>query len=211
VTGAFIVLEGGDHSGKTTHSRLLAERLAADGFDVVHTRQPGGTDTGLAIRKILLDPRTGDLDARAEALLYAADKAHHVHEVIGPAMARGAVVVCDRYVDSTLAYQGAGRVLDSGDVEWIARWATRGLRPDLTVLLDVAPDAAVHRKTDKDRLEDAGIEFHLRVRQEFLTLAERDPKRYLVLGGMRDLDATAEAIHTRARAILSELGVTLNS
>lgn len=203
MTGTFIVFEGGDHSGKTTHASLLASSLRAAGYPVVETRQPGGTPAGERIRDIVLNPATGDLDPRAETLLYAADKANHLTSVIEPALAEGDVVVCDRYVDSTIAYQGAGRTLSPEDVEWIARWATRDVRPDLTVLLDVAPAHAVEQIAEKDRLEGAGADFHERVRQAFLSLAAADPERYLVVPGMRDLEATAATVLERVLGILS--------
>ncbi|WP_036922405.1 dTMP kinase [Propionicicella superfundia] len=211
MTGVFVVFEGGDHSGKSTHTALLAASVRAAGYEVVQTREPGGTAAGERIRDILLDPATGDLDARAEALLYAADKAHHLTAVVMPALARGAVVVCDRYVDSMIAYQGAGRVLDVEDVERVARWATRDVRPDLTVLLDVDPRRAVHRIADKDRLEGEGVEFHERVRQGFLALAAGDPERYLVTPGMEELDATAALVHDRVMRILSRRAATLDT
>lgn len=203
MTGTFIVFEGGDHSGKTTHASLLASSLRAAGYPVVETRQPGGTPAGERIRDIVLNPATGDLDPRAETLLYAADKANHLTAVIEPALAGGAVVVCDRYVDSTIAYQGAGRVLSAQDVEWIARWATRDVRPDLTVLLDVEPAHAVEKITKKDRLEGAGAGFHERVRQAFLSLASEDPERYLVVPGMVDLEGTAAVVLEKVLGILS--------
>jgi dTMP kinase len=203
VTGTFIVFEGGDHSGKTTHASLLASSLRDAGYPVVETRQPGGTPAGERIRDIVLNPATGDLDPRAETLLYAADKANHLTMVIEPALAKGAVVVCDRYVDSTIAYQGAGRGLSGRDVEWIARWATRGVRPDLTVLLDVAPARAVERIAEKDRLEGAGADFHERVRRSFLALASADSQRYLVVPGMGDLEGTAAIVLARVLGILS--------
>lgn len=209
MTGAFIVFEGGDGSGKSTQSRLLVGWLRAAGYDVVETRQPGGTEVGRRIRRIVLDPATGHLDPRAEALLYAADKAHHVADVVLPALARGAVVVSDRYVDSMLAYQGAGRVLTLAEVERIARWATADLRPDLTVVLDVAPVHAVTKIVDKDRLEGAGDDFHERVRQGFLDLAARDPERYFVTPGLRDRLGTAALIRERVQKVLSDLDVRL--
>ncbi len=209
VTGLFIALEGGDGSGKSTQARLLVDWLRGQGHDVVETRQPGGTEVGRQIRRILLDPATGHVDARAEALLYAADKAHHVAEVVRPALQRGAVVVSDRYVDSMLAYQGAGRVLDLSEVEEIARWATADLRPDLTIVLDVSPSRAVTRIVAKDRLERAGNDFHERVRQGFLDLAARDPQRYFVTPGLQGKEQTALLIRDRVLAKLSGPGVRL--
>lgn len=177
----FIVFEGGDGAGKTTQSRLLAEWLEEQGRTVVRTRQPGGTALGTKVRELVLDPSTGDVDPRAEALLYSADKAQHVAEIIRPALASGADVVCDRYVDSMIAYQGAGRVLDAAEIARLARWATGGLRPDLTILLDVDPDDALAAKDLGDRLESAGESFHHRVRDGFLALAAEDPDHHLVV------------------------------
>lgn len=211
MSGVFVVFEGGDHSGKSTQATLLAQWLTAAGYDVVETRQPGGTAAGEAIRAIVLDPATGDLDPRAEALLYAADKAHHVTTVVEPALARGAVVVCDRYVDSMIAYQGTGRDLGSEDVERLARWATDGRRPDLTVVLDVDPAAAVETIHDKDRLEGAGDDFHHRVREAFLRLAAQDPQRYLVTPGMRDRQETTELVRERVKQLVSQQAVRLDS
>ena len=201
--GLFIVFEGGDSVGKSTQVELLCRRLAALGHEVVGTFEPGDSTAGAQIRQIVLDPATGDLAPRAEALLYAADKAHHLYALVRPALARGAVVVCDRYVDSMLAYQGAGRILELAEVELIARWATEDLRPDLTVLLDVEPGHAVGAKADKDRLEDAGDVFHQRVREYFLALAGRDPEHYLVLNARGTREEIAEAIAMRVSDLLA--------
>ena len=165
--------------------RLLEAWLIGQGYTVVLTHEPGDSDVGQKLRQILLDPLTGALDHRAEALLYAADKAEHVDKVVKPALARGAVVVTDRYVDSTLAYQGAGRDLPADEVEQIARWATADLRPHLTVLLDVDPELGARpvrptaRATGPARGR-AGA-FHQRVRRSFLALAAADPDHYLVV------------------------------
>src|SRR6185436_757384 len=191
--------------GKSTQVELLCRRLAALGHEVVSTFEPGDTEAGALIRHIVLDPATGDLAPRAEALLYAADKAHHLYAVVRPALARGAVVVCDRYVDSMLAYQGAGRVLELAEVELIARWATEDLRPDVTVLLDVEPGHAVGAKADKDRLEDAGDGFHQRVREYFLGLAARDPEHYLVLDARGTREGIAAAIAERVSHVLADV------
>jgi dTMP kinase len=186
VRGYFIAFEGGDGAGKSTQVERLAEWLRAGGHEVVTTREPGGTALGKELRNVLLDVGSGGLSARAEALLYAADRAEHVASVIRPALRRGAVVVTDRYVDSSIAYQGAGRALSAAEVERLSRWAAQGLRPHLTVLLDVDPVVAAGRRSgEPDRIEAESLEFHARVRQGFRGLAERDPKRYLVL------DATA--------------------
>ncbi len=201
--GRFLVFEGGDGVGKTTQVERLCVRLADAGLEVVRTFEPGDTPVGRRIRELVLDPATGDLAPRAETLLYAADKAQHLHAVVLPALARGAVVVCDRYVDSMLAYQGAGRVLDPVEVEWVARWATGDLRPDLTVLLDVDPRQAVHAKRDQDRVEAAGVTFHDLARASFLALAERDPAGHLVLDARRSRDEIAAAVWERVQQVLS--------
>lgn len=199
--GLFLVFEGGDGVGKTTQVRLLAAHLAGQGHEVVVTHEPGDTSAGAVIRRLLLDPATGELDPRAETLLYAADKAQHLAEVVRPALARGAMVVCDRYIDSMLAYQGAGRVLDVGELAGIARWATAGLRPDLTVLLDLDPALAVGRMQQRDRLEAAGDDFHLRVRDGFLALAAADPDRYLVLPARDERRTIADRVSAAVAAL----------
>jgi dTMP kinase len=201
VRGYFIAFEGGDGAGKSTQVERLAEWLRARGHEVVTTREPGGTLLGKQLRAVLLDVGTAGLSARSEALLYAADRAEHVAAVIRPALGRGAVVVTDRYVDSSIAYQGAGRALSAAEVERLSRWATQGLRPHLTVLLDVDPVVAAGRRAGQpDRIEAESVEFHARVRQGFLELAGRDPKRYLVL----DADAAPGAISSSVVAALAE-------
>jgi dTMP kinase len=201
-SGAFVVFEGGDGVGKTTQVELLCGWLAERGHEVVRTFEPGDTPVGAAIRRIVLDPATGEMSPRAEALLYAADKAQHLYAVVRPALRRGAVVVCDRYVDSMLAYQGAGRVLARDEVEQVARWATEDLRPHLTVLLDTEPERAVHALDDHDRLEAAGAVFHTRARQSFLDLAARDPEHYLVLDARDRREAIAAAVVERVGRVL---------
>ncbi|WP_314457502.1 dTMP kinase [uncultured Microbacterium sp.] len=182
--GLFVTFEGGDGAGKTTQASLLERWLAEQGRRVVRTREPGGTEVGVRIRDIVLHHR-GHIDARAEALLYAADRAHHIATHVRPAVARGDVVIQDRYLDSSVAYQGAGRILDADDVRALSLWATDGLLPDLTVLLDLDP-AAARRRLDADdkpfdRLEAEKEDFHARVRAGFLTLAGAEPRRFLVL------------------------------
>lgn len=182
--GLFVTFEGGDGAGKTTQASLLEQWLHTRGRAVVRTREPGGTDVGLRIRDIVLHYR-GHIDARAEALLYAADRAHHIATHVRPAVARGDIVIQDRYLDSSVAYQGAGRVLDADDVRALSLWATDGLLPDLTVLLDLDP-AAARRRLDADdkpfdRLEAEKEDFHTRVRAGFLALASAEPERFLVL------------------------------
>lgn len=200
--GVFVVFEGGDGVGKTTQVDRLCAWLANAGHDVLKTFEPGDTTVGAMIRRIVLDPATGEMSPRAEALLYAADKAQHIFAVVKPALQRGAVVVCDRYVDSMLAYQGAGRALEPAEIEQIARWATEDLRPDLTVVLDAELSDGVHAKADKDRLESAGDVFHERTRQSFLELARRDPDRYLVLDARASREDIAAQVAERMRQLL---------
>ena len=200
--GLFVVFEGGDGVGKSTQVVELVSRLRNRRIEPVVTRQPGGTPIGEKLRELLLDPGHPELTARTEALVYAADKAQHVEEVILPALARGDVVVCDRYVDSMIAYQGAGRVLDLTEVEQVARWATGGLRPDLTVLLDIDPAEAVANIRQQDRLEAAGLDFHRRAREHFLRLAGEDPERYLVLGARGSRENIAEKVAEKVLALL---------
>jgi dTMP kinase len=199
--GVFVCLEGGEGSGKSTQSRLLRSALTAAGYTVLLTFEPGDTPVGKQLRRIVLDPATGTLSDRCEALLYAADKAEHVDTLVRPALARGEVVVTDRYVDSTLAYQGAGRALDVGEVEQVARWATGDLRPHLTVVLDLEPAAGLGRFEGRDRIEGESLEFHQRVRQAFVAMAKDDPDHYLVL----DARAPIQEIHEQIRARLAPL------
>ena len=201
MSGAFIVFEGGDGVGKTTQVAMLASMLTSRGIDHVVTRQPGGTPLGAKLRRLILDHGHGDVAPRTEALMYAADKAQHVHEVVAPALARGEVVVCDRYVDSMIAYQGAGRALQLDEVALVARWATDGLRPDLTVLLDTDPADAVERISDKDRLEGAGVEFHRRARTHLLHLSAQDPGNYLILDARSSREDLAAVIAARVAEV----------
>lgn len=176
----FIAFEGGDGAGKTTQIELLRARLVDDGRDVVVTREPGGTDVGVSIREVVLH---GDaISPRAEAMLFAADRAHHVATVVRPALRRDAVVLQDRYIDSSVAYQGAGRELDPAEIKRLSLWATEDLLPDLTVLLDVTPqDGRLRRRDVHDRMESEQDDFHARVREHYLELAAQDPGRYLVV------------------------------
>jgi dTMP kinase len=201
--GVFVVFEGGDGVGKTTQVDRLCAWLADAGHEVLKTFEPGDTSVGAMIRRIVLDPATGEMSPRAEGLLYAADKAQHIFSVVRPALERGAVVVCDRYVDSMLAYQGAGRVLDLADLERIARWATEDLRPDLTVVLDAELSDGIHAKAQKDRLESAGDIFHERTRQFFLELARREPERYLVLNARASRQEIAAQVAARVAPLLT--------
>jgi len=204
-SGLFVTLEGGDGVGKTTQARLLEEWLAGQGRTVVRTREPGGTEVGVLIRDIVLHHR-GNVAPRAEALLYAADRAHHIETVVRPAIARGEVVIQDRYLDSSVAYQGAGRVLDADEVRDLSLWAADGLLPQVTVLLDLDPTAARARldADDKpfDRLEAEKHDFHARVRSAFLALAASEPERFLVLDASRPVDEIAAAIRERVSSVL---------
>ncbi|MEU4872753.1 dTMP kinase [Streptomyces sp. NPDC021608] len=202
-TGFFIALEGGDGAGKSTQAEALAEWIRAKGHEVVLTREPGATPVGKRLRSILLDVSSAGLSHRAEALLYAADRAEHVDTVVRPALERGAVVITDRYVDSSVAYQGAGRDLSPTEVARISRWATDGLVPHLTVLLDVSPEAARERFTEApDRLESEPAEFHARVRAGFLTLAAADPGRYLVVDAVQEPEAVTSVVRHRLDQLL---------
>jgi dTMP kinase len=205
-TGVFVCFEGGEGSGKSTQSLLLSDRLVAEGYAVRLTFEPGDTTVGKEVRRIVLSPETGDLDDRTEALLYAADKAEHVETVVLPALARGEVVITDRYVDSALAYQGAGRSLDPAELEHVARWATGDLRPHLTVVLDLEPEAGLGRFSERDRIEGESLQFHQRVRQAFLDLAAADPDHYLVLDARADVGEIAAAIRERVAPLLVQAG-----
>ncbi len=200
--GVFVVLEGGEGAGKSTQIARLAEVVAARGFEVVVTREPGATEVGARIRALLLDPATR-LSSRAEALLYAADRAQHVAAVVQPALDRGAVVLSDRYVDSSLAYQGAGRELDVDEVAGLSRWATRGLVPDMTLLLDLDPAIGLARATGSpDRIEQESLAFHQAVRQGFLALAAKAPHRYLVVSAEQSPDQVHTALAARLLPLL---------
>ena len=205
--GVFIAFEGGEGIGKSTQSKLLKAWLEQEGETVVLSREPGGSDLGIEIRKILLSHSTGEISPRAEALLYAADRAHHVYSVIRPALAQGEVVISDRYFDSSIAYQGAGRVLQPGEVARISRWATESLFPTLTIIIDLPPQVGLARLKSKDRLESQPIDFHERVRQEFLEIARLDPERYLVIDGTQGVDE----IHREIIKTVGELPALLRS
>lgn len=195
--GLFISFEGGEGSGKSTQSKLLKEWFENEGKSVVLSREPGGTDLGKNLRKILLDNDTGNISPRSEALLYAADRAHHVYSLIRPALERGDVVITDRYFDSSIAYQGAGRILSPNDVARINRWATESLFPTLTIILDQPADIGLSRIKSADRLESESIDFHNRVRQEYLQLAAVDPERYLVIDARKPIIEIHQEITSR--------------
>jgi dTMP kinase len=204
--GLFVAFEGGDGAGKSTQVGALCRALEAAGSTVVRTREPGGTPVGEKLRALVLEHGHGEIDARTEALLFAASRAAHVQQVIRPALERGDVVVCDRYIDSSVAYQGAGRGLGTDSVLGVNLWAVDGLQPDLTVLLDVDPAEGRARRTagnaPEDRMESEPDAFHESIRGAFLEAAGRAPERYLVLPagnsiedlGRRILDAVRERL-----------------
>ena len=200
--GFFLSLEGGEGVGKSTQSALLGGWVRDTfGREVVLTREPGGTTLGIELRNAVLHGE--DVDARTEALLYATDRAHHVHSLIRPALERGAVVISDRYLDSSVAYQGNGRDLGADEVERLSLWATGDLLPQLTVLLDLDPLIGLTRLTgDPDRLERAGDEFHVRIRQAFLDRAAADRGRWLVVDASRTPDEIQAEIRDRVGSLL---------
>lgn len=202
--GVFVSFEGGDGAGKSTQVALLGHHLAALGREVVVTREPGGTPLGVELRRAILHGE--DLHPRTEALLYAADRAHHVASLVRPALARGAVVLTDRYLDSSVAYQGTGRGLGADEVERLSLWAVEDLLPDLTVLLDLDPAVGLTRLTgDPDRLESAGAEFHRRTREAFLARAAADPGRWVVLDASQPADVVAAQVRARLAAVVEEV------
>jgi dTMP kinase len=207
VPGLFITFEGGDGSGKSTQAELLSEWLAANGHVVVRSREPGGTDLGEELREIVLH-RRGHIAPRAEALIYAADRAHNIATKVRPAVERGDIVIQDRYLDSSVAYQGAGRVLDPDEVRGISLWATEDFLPDLTILLDL--DETIGRERldagnkRYDRLEAEKSDFHARVRAGYLELAAAEPERFLVLPATDAVESIETAIRERVGALLAE-------
>ena len=191
IEGVFISFEGGEGSGKSTQTKLLKEWLEKNGEAVLLTREPGGTPLGNQLREILLDNKTGLISPRAEALMYAADRANHVFAKIRPALDKGEIVITDRYFDSSVAYQGAGRVLLPAEVARISRWATESLTPTLTIILDLPAEIGLARLDSTDRLESEPLAFHERVRQEYLNLANTDPERFMIV----DASLAIEQIH----------------
>ena len=195
-SGYFIAFEGGDGAGKSTQVRRIAAALEEAGREVVLTRQPGGTDLGSALRDLVLHGQA--VSARAEALIFAADKAQHVEELVLPSLARGAVVITDRYPDSSVAYQGAGRSLGAQEVADLQSWAVGGLTPDLTVLVDIDPAEGRRRRGGThDRMESEADAFHAAVREHFLAMAKGAPDRYLVVDGTAPVDEVADQIRAR--------------
>ena len=198
--GVFITFEGGDGSGKSTQIQSVRDWFESRGREVIVTREPGGTELGTEIRR-LVQNGPEDVDARTEALLYAADRAYHVATVIAPALERGAVVLGDRYIDSSLAYQGAARSLGVDEIASLSAWATRGLYPSLTFLLDLPPEVGARRRTDApDRMERESMDFHERVRHEYLRLADAEPERFVVI----DAVGTVDEVFSEIRGVLVE-------
>jgi dTMP kinase len=201
-SGWFVAFEGGEGAGKSTQVRRLAEWLTANGHEVLVTHEPGGTAVGAALRRLLLTHEAGPLAARTEALLFAADRAQHVAQVVRPALASDSVVITDRYVDSSLAYQGAGRTLAVDEVAHLSAWATDGLVPDLTIVLDLPPSVGLARVPGvADQMEAEPLAFHERVRAGFLALAAAEPARYLVVDATADTDAVHREIVDRLPAV----------
>lgn len=211
--GMFVVFEGGEAAGKTTQMGLLEQWLLSLGHQVVRTREPGGTEIGERIRTLLLEHGQGEVDARTEALLFAASRAAHVAQRIRPALDRGAAVLCDRYVDSSLAYQGAGRGLGVQRIAALNTWATSGVIPDLTVVLDIDPALSRQRRSERDggtagdRIESAEDTFHQRLRQAFLDRAAESPHKYLVV----DATLPTAEVHRMVRARLLKLASWQNA
>jgi dTMP kinase len=204
VSGLFVTFEGGDGSGQSTQSALLKEWLESQGREVLLTREPGGTELGDEIRDMVLH-RRGHIAPRAEALLYAADRAHHIATKVRPALEAGAIVLQDRYLDSSVAYQGAGRVLAPDEIRGLSLWAAEGLLPDLTILLDLDESVGRDRlnvRTKYDRLEDEEQDFHARVRAGYLALAGAEPGRFLVLNATDTVESLASAIRERVGTLL---------
>ena len=211
MTGLFVTFEGVEGSGKTTQAELLTRSLEREGRRVIFTREPGGTDVGERIRDVLLDARLSGMEPLAELFLYLASRAQHVKELIRPSLTEGAIVVCDRFADASLAYQGAGRQIGELKVQRLNEIATFGLAPDYTLLLDTPADVGLERtlkrvggEARKDRIEKEKLDFHARVRTGYLLLAEREPHRIAVLDGTRNKDELAREILNRVKRVLEE-------
>ena len=204
MTGLFITLEGGDGSGKSTQAEMLGEWFSKKGREVIFTREPGGTELGLELREIVLHSR-GHISAKSEALIYAADRAHHIETVVRPALERNAVVIQDRYIDSSVAYQGAGRVLVGKEIRDLSMWATDNLVPNLTVLLDLDPAVGKERLDSAnkrfDRLEAEALDFHSRVRGAYLEMAKAEPGRFVVVDAALPREEIRDAIIERIEAL----------
>lgn len=202
MSGIFIAFEGGEGSGKSTQTQIIKTWFEKKGRAVVLTRQPGGTDLGKQLRHILLDLSSKEVAPITEALLFAADRAEHMYRVIRPALTKGEVVICDRYVDSFIAYEKGGRQLDAQEIDRLSHWATDSLAPDLTVLLDIPPKSGLSRSGDLDRMEMQPVEFHERVRATFLELAASNPKGYLVIDAQQSPEEISAIIKERCVLLL---------
>ena len=199
----FVAFEGGEGAGKSTQETLLSQSLADLGLEIVRTREPGGTPAAEQIRHVLLSRDNTGLDPRAEALLFAASRGDHVTRVIRPALERGAIVVCDRFIDSSVAYQGYGRALGPERVRDLSMWATGGLVPDLTIVLDVDPEVGLSRVANPDRMESEPLEWHRAVRAGFLEIASMHRERYLVLDASLPVAVLADRILQRVESMLA--------
>ena len=207
----FVSFEGPEGCGKTTQIRLLAEWLPSQGHDVLATREPGGTRIGDQIRRILLDPAHTEMCPTTEILLFSAARAQIVHQVILPYLKRGGIVLCDRFADSTFAYQGYGQALDLDALREITRFATGGLQPDVTFYLDILAEEGLKRKAGGDvaewnRMERKQLEYHRRVRDGYLDLVERDPERWVYLNAGEDVDTLQEHIRSEIMSRLRLVG-----
>lgn len=212
MTGRFVTFEGPDGAGKTTQMKMLGEKLAGEGIRVSYTREPGGTRISEEIRKLLLDPANKEMVYRTEALLYAAARAQHVEEFIRPAVAEGKFVLCDRFSDSTIAYQGYGRGIEMEFLEKLNKMATAGVVPDMTFILDIEPSAGIARISErrtvstgenKDRIESEGLSFHVRVREGFLKLAQENPGRCRVINAAKDQEEISMEIYRLVKEVLA--------
>jgi dTMP kinase len=206
--GVFITFEGPEGSGKTTHSRLLVDYLRKNGYSVLHTREPGGTLISEKIRKILLDPENKSMDVVCEMLLYMAARAQIIKEKILPALEKGSVVICDRFIDATVAYQGYAGGLDVKVIKNIGRLVTRGLRPDLTFLLDIETGKGLSRAGKyKDRIEKKPLSYHRKVRKGYLVIARKEPKRVKIVTAIGDITKTQKKIKDMVLRILCRLKI----
>lgn len=201
MTGVFIAIEGGDGAGKSTQAKLLAEELRTRGHEVLITREPGGSPIAEKIRHVVLDVANLGLNERAEALLFAASRAEHVASTIRPALEHGTIVISDRYMDSSIAYQGIARGLGLEHIRELNLWATDNLVPDLTIILDVDAEHGLNRVEDPNRIEEETTEFHSVVRAAFLELAKRDPDRYLIVSANQPAEEIAETIFKRVLSL----------
>lgn len=200
--GVFIVFEGGDGAGKSTQIEKLAQYLRQQNNEVVVTREPGGTVMGKSIRDWLLEQTEVEVDAKTEALLFAADRAHHMHTLIKPALDSNHIVICDRHIDSSVAYQGVARNLGIENIKNISLWAVNGITPDLVVVLDISVSAGQARLNRKDRLDRESVEFHEKVNQAYLELAKLNPARYLVVNAELAIDEIFEEIKNRVASLI---------